>query len=89
MSNKPNHEEAYLLAEMKSEESNLARSYLDLLNLLVDVTHHEGALKEFEPRWLPIVQAELSRRMNVMPNRYVRGGALLRRRSRMQGWATI
>lgn len=57
-----NHEEAGLLARIKEPESNLARAYLDLVDILVCVTHHEGAVDEYKSRWLPIVQNELTRR---------------------------
>ncbi|MDD1607115.1 MAG: hypothetical protein LUQ18_01175 [Methylococcaceae bacterium] len=38
-----------------------------LRGLLLNITHHDGALKEFEPLWSPIVRDELARRMD-MPN---------------------
>lgn len=34
-----------------------------LLDILVEMTHHVGALEEQRPRWEPIVKAELQRRM--------------------------
>ena len=33
-----------------------------LLNLLINVTHHDGALEEYKKVWSPIVQDELERR---------------------------
>ena len=33
-----------------------------LLSLLLDITHHSGAVEEFRPTWQPIVIAELRRR---------------------------
>lgn len=57
-----NHKEASELALMKASESNLARAYLDLVDILVSITHHDSALQEYESRWLPIVQNELHQR---------------------------
>jgi hypothetical protein len=31
----------------------------------IDMTHHEGALEEFKPKWAPIVEAELKKRMTL------------------------
>lgn len=53
---KANHAEAYQLALIKEAESNLARAYLDLMDVLTAVTHHDGALEEYKPRWLPILE---------------------------------
>ncbi len=51
-----NHKEAQELAIYHETDSNLARAYLDLAELLVCITHHDGAIDEFKPRWLPIVE---------------------------------
>ena len=56
------YEEAMQLALTKESESNLARCYVKLMNLLVEVTHHPGALAEMDNWWKPIVRAELRRR---------------------------
>jgi pantetheine-phosphate adenylyltransferase len=34
-----------------------------LTNILVNVTHHDGALEEYKEAWLPIVQTELTSRI--------------------------
>jgi hypothetical protein len=43
--------------------------YNDLIKLLVDMTHHEGALEETKERWLPIVQASISNTRFGLPGK--------------------
>ena len=43
---------------------NAAKDEIEMLrNLLVCITHHDNAINEYEPIWLPVVQAELARRI--------------------------
>lgn len=37
-------------------------SYDKLMDLLISITHHDGAVNEFKPMWRQIIEAELSRR---------------------------
>ena len=60
----PNHLAAARYAEAMAGHCNVARAYQQLMNLLLAVTHHDGALKEQEAAWEPIVQAELRRRLD-------------------------
>lgn len=45
-----------------SVDDSKDKQITDLIDILVSVTHHEGALEEYKERWLPIVQGELERR---------------------------
>lgn len=53
---------------LKASDSNItlcneaAIEIEKLRDLLVCITHHNGALEEYKPRWLPVVQEELKRR---------------------------
>ena len=42
--------------------SQLETENADLIDILVSVTHHDGALEEYRSRWKPIVKAELHKR---------------------------
>jgi len=43
--------------------SEAANEIENLRALIFNMTHHEGALEEFKPKWMPIVQEELGRRL--------------------------
>lgn len=60
MMDKANHKEAIQLAGMKTQESNLARAYMEVINVLTNMTHHEGGMEEYKPVWLPIVETYIN-----------------------------
>jgi hypothetical protein len=59
------HNNATLLALNAIETSQLANAYLDLLDIIVSVTHDEQAIEFYRPRWQPIVTQELKRRQST------------------------
>jgi len=56
------HNNATLIALNAIETSQLANAYLDLLDIIVSITHDEQAIEFYRPRWQPIVTQELKRR---------------------------
>ena len=47
---------------LKSEIEDLRKQNTHLLDILINITHHEGALEEYRAGWEPIVKDELKRR---------------------------
>lgn len=41
---------------------DLQKNVVNLTDIIVNVTHHEGALAEYKKQWMPIVQVELKSR---------------------------
>jgi len=52
-----------------AEIESLRKQVEDLTDILVCVTHHDGALQEYKPRWISIVQDELSRRRSFFASK--------------------
>lgn len=61
-----NFRHATTLAAATVEISNSSAAYMKLLDLLINVTHHDGALEEYKEVWLPIIQDELERRQKEL-----------------------
>lgn len=54
---------------MYNEVQSLRAENEELRDILVSVTHHEGALDEYKSRWEPIVQDELTKRWQKLNQR--------------------
>ena len=65
-----------IISEQKEIIKELEREVADLKDILVSVTHHDGALEEYQRRWEPIVRKELIDRNKVYPRQTLNPNSL-------------